>query len=120
MNLTLIHITNEHNNWLIELEDKKQLIEKTTKQLHFSPEGGTVVVTINSIQSRIISNTEIIDKLSNEINDNLLDIARQAEENDGKITEAMIQQHNTMKAKFASISEGLQAFCEELSNINLN
>jgi hypothetical protein len=118
--LTLIDITNEHNNWLTTLEDKKKLIERTTKQLHFAPEGETTVVTVNSFQSRIISNTEVIDKLWNEINDNLLHIARQAEENEGKMTEAMIQQHETMKLKFLSADGGLQAFCDELSNINLN
>ena len=118
--LTLIGITNEHNNWLQTLDDKKILIEKSTRDLHFSSESDTTVVTINSLQSRIVAYTATIDTLWNEINDNLLDIARQAEDSDGIITEQMIQQHEQIKQKFSSISEGLNTFCQELSNINLN
>ncbi|RYD58287.1 MAG: hypothetical protein EOP56_05025 [Sphingobacteriales bacterium] len=120
MRLSLISITDEHNNWLLALDEKKHLIEKSATQLHFASERETNIITTGSLQSRVYSTTETIDRLWNEINDNLLDIARQAEETDGQMTEAMVQQHEKMKTRFLSADDSLQAFCAELSNISLN
>ena len=103
--VSITHISNEHNDWLRSLDFYKQeigILKNRLEEVAGKNTENTVAAQIEHFQNQFIIQTDNIDTLRHNINENLSKISTQAEAGVGYVEKELAEEHNKHRDSFMS------------------
>jgi hypothetical protein len=103
--VSITHISNEHNDWLRSLDFYKQeigILKNRLEEVAGKNTENTVAAQVEHFQNQFIIQTDNIDTLRHNINENLSKISTQAEAGVGYVEKELAEEHNNHRDSFMS------------------